>query len=202
MFNTIVPGLEEEFLAVEIEQNFQRFTSISIPVIERKLDDACLDMGDISPAVPVESSFGDNKQQPNQSRQGIFSIEEGNDSGYCVKQLLVFSPPPVLVIHINRFKQSQHSGQLVKIQDEVSYPLELNLSPFVKENDKNASSYQYSLYGIVCHDGPITGGHYYSLIRTTPDENLWCKVSDSNVQPIQSPLGNRGAYILMYQQIK
>lgn len=195
-------------------------------MIERKQDDACLDMGDISPAVPVESSFGDNKQQPNQSSQGIFSLEEGlneitqeetftlkdlpcsicsssgNDSGYCVKQLLVFSPPPVLVIHINRFKQSQHSGQLVKIQDEVSYPLELNLSPFVKENDKNASSYQYSLYGIVCHDGPITGGHYYSLIRTTPDENLWCKVSDSNVQPIQSPLGNRGAYILMYQQIK
>ncbi|KAJ8314926.1 hypothetical protein KUTeg_007076 [Tegillarca granosa] len=100
-------------------------------------------------------------------------------NGQCYKKLMIMLPPPVLVLQINRFKPSQYVGQLEKIQSEVSYGENLDLSPFISNAYKlvqnKAVSTKYSLYGVVCHSGSLMGGHYYAYIKTSRNNTAYLK---------------------------
>ncbi|CAE1305741.1 USP16_45 [Acanthosepion pharaonis] len=83
------------------------------------------------------------------------------------KQFLIFRPPAILTLHLKRFEQIGFSSR--KVNRHVDFPFVLDIAPFcsalsqsVKKGQKNVL---YSLYGIVEHNGRLSGGHYTAYVK-------------------------------------
>lgn len=92
------------------------------------------------------------------------------------KQLLVFSPPAVLTIHLKRFQQTMSS--LRKDNRHVKFPIDLNLAPFcsatsisVPNMEASKDDISYNLYGVVEHSGRLQGGHYTAYVKVRPTQS-------------------------------
>lgn len=120
----------------------------------------------------------------------------------AVKRSRLSEPPPILILQLKRF-QSNGKGRLEKCEKSIQFQEIIDLQPISSNNqatDSNASSYQYSLYGIVSHSGSLSHGHYISLKRHLNGE--WYSISDSHVQRItMQQVFNSQPYILFYQRI-
>ena len=73
--------------------------------------------------------------------------------------------PAVLTIHLKRFIQRGY--RIEKSNKQISYPLELDMSPYsskmcINSGEKGA---MYSLYGIVEHSGKLNQGHYTAYVK-------------------------------------
>merc|ERR1711892_436125 len=86
------------------------------------------------------------------------------------KQLLLFSPPAILTLHLKRFQQTLSGCK--KVNKHVAFPLELDLAAFCSSTSiamPNVSLSQrrvlYSLYGVVEHSGRLQGGHYTAFVK-------------------------------------
>lgn len=86
------------------------------------------------------------------------------------KQLLIFSPPAVLTLHLKRFQQTGMS--LRKLNLFVEFPRVLDLAPYCSSVCVKLphmagvkDELLYSLYGIVQHSGRLTSGHYTAYVR-------------------------------------
>ncbi|CAB1426734.1 unnamed protein product [Pleuronectes platessa] len=141
----------------------------------------------------------------------------------ALKQMLISSPPPVLTLHMKRFKQSGHG--ISKVNRHVQFPLILDLASFCVEKCKNVTEGEtrilYSLYGIVEHSGTMRGGHYTGYVKVRPEgpkptsnghasdagdvepaKGSWFYVSDTSVQPAsESKVQSCQAYLLFYERI-
>ncbi|XP_047676618.1 ubiquitin carboxyl-terminal hydrolase 16 isoform X2 [Tachysurus fulvidraco] len=139
-----------------------------------------------------------------------------------IKQMLISSPPPVLTLHLNRFKKVGYS--LCKVNRHVQFPQVLDLGPFCSVKCKGVKEGQtqllYSLYGIVEHSGTMRSGHYTAFVKArpythassgllngaaedgTPLEGSWFYVSDSSVQSVtEARVQSSQAYLLFYERI-
>ncbi|KAL1494080.1 hypothetical protein ABEB36_009734 [Hypothenemus hampei] len=94
------------------------------------------------------------------------------------KQLLIYNPPPVLILHLKRFQVCRFRS--AKVLKFVRFSTLLDLAPFCSKRSQNLPTIEpgqskvlYSLYGIVEHSGSIHGGHYvsYVKVRAPLDEN-------------------------------
>ncbi|XP_055933439.1 ubiquitin carboxyl-terminal hydrolase 45-like isoform X2 [Argiope bruennichi] len=88
------------------------------------------------------------------------------------KQLLVFSPPAVLTLHLKRFQQIGFS--LRKVNRFVEFPLTLDLTPYcssacliLPHMATVKDEILYSLYGIVEHSGHLRSGHYTAYVKVS-----------------------------------
>ncbi|GFU31062.1 ubiquitin carboxyl-terminal hydrolase 45 [Nephila pilipes] len=88
------------------------------------------------------------------------------------KQLLVFSPPAVLTLHLKRFQQIITS--LRKVNRFVEFPLTLDLTPYcssacliLPHMSSVKDEILYSLYGIVEHSGHLRSGHYTAYVKVS-----------------------------------
>ncbi|KAI6244069.1 USP domain-containing protein [Aphelenchoides fujianensis] len=94
------------------------------------------------------------------------------------KRYLVYCPPPVLTLHLKRFEQQHQFNRTYtsKVNAKVEFPLVLDLAPFCVESTRvqsGQSKVLYSLYGIVCHSGGMSSGHYIAYVRSRRcQENL------------------------------
>lgn len=86
------------------------------------------------------------------------------------KQLLIFSPPAVLTLHLKRFQQVITS--LKKVNRFVEFPLTLDLTPYcssacliLPHMSSVKDEILYSLYGIVEHSGHLRSGHYTAYVK-------------------------------------
>jgi len=91
------------------------------------------------------------------------------------KQLLIFSPPAILTLHLKRFQQTLSGCK--KLNKHVSFPFLLDLAPFCSSTSLampsvniNSTKINYSLYGVVEHSGGLTGGHYTACVKVRPDQ--------------------------------
>lgn len=92
----------------------------------------------------------------------------------ALKQLLIYQPPPVLILHLKRFQV--HHYHSAKLSKKVSFPFVLDLAPFCSRRSRRNSSasgnsgntVQYALYGVVEHSGSIHGGHYVAYVKVRP----------------------------------
>lgn len=89
------------------------------------------------------------------------------------KQLLIFSPPAVLTLHLKRFQQVGYT--LRKVNRHVDFPILLDLAPFcssiclgLPNMSKGQSHVLYSLYGVVQHSGRLASGHYIAFVKVRP----------------------------------
>ncbi|KAF8999130.1 hypothetical protein BDQ17DRAFT_1328468 [Cyathus striatus] len=104
------------------------------------------------------------------------------------KRYLIDTPPPVLAIHLKRFHHlakaptlSWHSSWARKLEDYVSFPEYLDLSPYLapKKEDyglgrkakflhhrekRKDEKCMYRLYAVVQHIGNMSGGHYVAYV--------------------------------------
>eukprot|EP01138_Halocafeteria_seosinensis_P004389 gb/GECG01004490.1/.p1 GENE.gb/GECG01004490.1/~~gb/GECG01004490.1/.p1 ORF type:complete len:855 (+),score=107.85 gb/GECG01004490.1/:1-2565(+) len=132
----------------------------------------------------------------------------------ATKRMLLCSPPPVLTIHLKRFRPTR-SG-FTKDNSPVSFPLSLDMSPFcvssnppevsekealaLLQRDQLQQPVKYELQGLVVHSGGMKGGHYVAYIRT---ENQWYYLSDTTVRRVtQQDALKAQPYLLFYQRVR
>ena len=107
------------------------------------------------------------------------------------KQLIMAKLPTLLVIQLKRFsgvngcsKRSTH----VEFDDTLTLRLEGKISTI---------TYTYSLYGVVCHSGSLTGGHYTAYCKY---KRNWSSFSDTIAKSVcWEQVRQQEAFILFYE---
>ena len=103
----------------------------------------------------------------------------------------------------------EHTSKSAKVEDEVSFPLSLNPSPFLAD-DASASSRKpagqvtYRLHTVVVHIGSLSTGHYVAYVLAPAvlgegggGERKWYYTSDDEVREASRGEVERAkAYIL------
>ena len=108
------------------------------------------------------------------------------------KQLIMAKLPTLLVIQLKRFsgvngcsKRSTH----VEFDDTLTLRLEDKISTI---------TYTYSLYGVVCHSGSLTGGHYTAYCKY---KRNWSSFTDAITKSVSwEQVRQQEAYILFYEE--
>ncbi|XP_061169355.1 ubiquitin carboxyl-terminal hydrolase 16-like [Saccostrea echinata] len=160
----------------DVEVDFEEFTTLSIPIIEElernfdKLPHHGLQtISSEEPQNDIEKGLADLIQIEDYDESSlscrICNIE---GSGKAYRRMLVFQPPPVLVIHINRFKMNDFNN-LTKDTTCVRYPRRFNMAKFcsVANTELSTKDLNYELYAVIVHSGALWGGHYYAYVNTT-----------------------------------
>ncbi|KAJ3275603.1 Ubiquitin carboxyl-terminal hydrolase 3 [Terramyces sp. JEL0728] len=109
----------------------------------------------------------------------------------ATKRLLIDRIPPILCLHLKRFKYEAHTRS--KIDTFVSFPMQLDLGKFQKEE-----SVQYNLYGVIVHRGTSAQGHYIAYVMHNKN---WYEMNDRITKQIEfSQVANESAYMLFYER--
>ncbi|CAK7891229.1 ubiquitin carboxyl-terminal hydrolase 15 [[Candida] anglica] len=124
--------------------------------------------------IEVEMLEGENKYQA------------GDEYGYQdAKKGVVFeSFPPVLHLQLKRFEYDFMIDDLVKIDDNYEFPDSIDLSPYLDEELPTSikqENWTYKLHGVLVHQGSISNGHYYALIKPGGTKNEWLRFDDDKV---------------------
>jgi len=149
----------------------------------------------------------------------LFCMEEvleGDEAWYCpkcqdhvpaTKKIDLFMLPPILIIHLKRFKfVGTHKS---KIDKPINYTLQdWNLSSLKKST---GGIYPlYDLYAVSHHMGNVGFGHYVAHAKHRFDGE-WYKFNDSNVTHIPNPgsassttssSSSSSAYCLFYNRVE
>ncbi|KAI5080452.1 hypothetical protein GOP47_0003635 [Adiantum capillus-veneris] len=110
------------------------------------------------------------------------------------KRLVVHEAPNILTVTLKRFQP----GKFGKLNKRVSFPEELDISPFMSgEGDKPPL---YQLYGVVVHVDMLNAsffGHYICYIKDF--QGSWYKIDDSKVKEVDiDKVMQQRAYMLLY----
>lgn len=132
-----------------------------------------------------------------------------------LKTLKLWATPPVLILQLKRFKQSQRSNQLLKLNNLVDFPIEtLDVSDYLAkaQNETNNQSQEidnsisrietrYDLFGVVNHTGVLGAGHYSSFVLNDENSN-WYHIDDIKVERVSPSIisPSRRAYLLFYKR--
>ena len=139
----------------------------------------------------------------------------GDDQWYCGKckqhqdaeiNFMIHRVPPVLLVHLKRFKHTGSMYGTSKIDTLVDFPLYFDISRFVardKDEDDEGprEAMWYALRGVIYHSGSLEGGHYTATAFAEATQS-WTSFNDSHASS-QGGGGPeaRGAYILLYERI-
>lgn len=122
--------------------------------------------------------------------------------GYSTSCL--WKTPQILVLHLKRFMINPTGMIAQKINNNIIYPLDLDLSKYFNQVSPFKEQSKYSLIGINLHHSignrrNINSGHYTSIVKNRLNNN-WYLYDDS--EPIQqvdiNQLQNANAYMLFY----
>lgn len=167
----------------DVEVDFEEFTTLSIPIVDRSDDCTAITHHGLktvtlaSPSNGVENGLAALTQieefEEQQLPCRICDSKYAEGTGKTYKRMLVFQPPPVLVIHIDRYEMNGLSN-LTKNSKPMSYSRRLDVSQFcsIANTTMSKQDYLYELYAVVVHTGAISGGHYYAFVNTTRKHNV------------------------------
>jgi ubiquitin C-terminal hydrolase len=121
-----------------------------------------------------------------------YSCEKCNKKVDARKGLKILSLPDVLTLHLKRFDIDYNTMNRIKLNNEVIFPLTLDMNKHVKSSNSFESSDMdvasidskhniYNLYAVLMHSGTVGGGHYYAYIRI---KDKWYEFNDSTVSEI------------------
>jgi ubiquitin C-terminal hydrolase len=118
---------------------------------------------------------------------------------FCGTQLLTYSnillwkTPKILIIKFQRFDKNNN-----KINTNITYPVQLNLSKYYNSISPYKFNCNYNLIGINMHTSNETkSGHYTSIIKNKINNN-WYFYNDSAPIELISKLQQSNAYMLFY----
>ncbi|KAL8291726.1 hypothetical protein RQP46_001984 [Phenoliferia psychrophenolica] len=121
-----------------------------------------------------------------------YKCEECKKLVNAEKSFTIDQAPLVLTVHLKRFTPN---GK--KIGDQINYPDQLALGPFMSSRSQTGPSYR--LYGVVLHSGGGPhSGHYTAYVKAS--NNQWHHMNDDMVTPAASsaPINHKSAYVLFY----
>uniref|UniRef100_A0A096LRZ9 Ubiquitin carboxyl-terminal hydrolase n=1 Tax=Poecilia formosa TaxID=48698 RepID=A0A096LRZ9_POEFO len=109
-------------------------------------------------------------------------------------QTYLNKPPEILILHLKRF--GCKGRKQVKLSANVSFSMELDITPFLSSSVRRRSSYH--LYAVVIHRGNLDMGHYTALCYNSVLET-WHWFDDSLVREVHgSVVQSPDAYVLFY----
>ncbi|KAL7425062.1 hypothetical protein Q5752_000750 [Cryptotrichosporon argae] len=120
------------------------------------------------------------------------------------RRMLIKNLPPVLALHLKRFKFHPPEYRYVKLFYRVAVPLELRVPNTV--DDIEGADRLYQLFAIVVHIGNGPGqGHYVTIARSA---GRWVMCDDENVEPLGDAdlyryfgdYATGANYVLFYQE--
>ncbi|KAL0037564.1 hypothetical protein WJX77_002858 [Trebouxia sp. C0004] len=141
----------------------------------------------------------------------------------ALKQMSIRQLPPVLCLHMKRFKATD-KGATMKVDSRVVFPVgHLEMAPFTSApvlaarcrlrglllaepskqkgahaTDTPHSNTSYRLHGVVCHTGNLLGGHYIGYVRCGEH---WYQFDDARVTLVpEEYVRVSNAYMLFYLQ--
>lgn len=155
----------------------------------------------------------------------LFCEEEvlsGDERWYCpkcqrlvdaTKKIDLFMLPPILIVHLKRFKFNPTSHRWTKIDQSVHYPVnDWNLSEFMKKKKKKGGDSttkdgvfpMYDLYAIIHHEGDVGYGHYTAHAKNRFDGE-WYNFNDSQCHQKKKSNdyeSSSSAYCLFYNRVE
>ncbi|KAI1133390.1 hypothetical protein F5Y10DRAFT_87361 [Nemania abortiva] len=109
------------------------------------------------------------------------------------KQVLIESVPPVLILHLKRFKFDPTVNGTIKLWTKIDYPLELELPKEIFSSlqrsafqAEGAGSPKYRLMAAVYHHGKSASGGHYTVDIRRQDDREWIRVDDTVIRRIRS----------------
>ena len=119
------------------------------------------------------------------------------------KVLTLWKAPPVLTVHLKRFKTRGFPGALEylsKIDTSVDYPLEgLDLSTFLQGPQNPDCPPVYDLFAVSEHSGSFSFGHYTARIKNFRN-GKWYLMNDEYASPCKPEDAiNSFGYVLFYK---
>eukprot|EP00727_Mastigamoeba_balamuthi_P005749 m51a1_g1794 hypothetical protein (996) ;mRNA; r:407384-413554 len=106
------------------------------------------------------------------------------------RQIALVSLPPVLNMQLLRFQYDMQTMARKKVRTAVSFPFELDMSPYVA--DRPPGPLLYDLRAVLIHKGPsASGGHY--VCHAKPDAGPWYEADDTAIRDLQlDSIGHSG----------
>lgn len=116
----------------------------------------------------------------------------------AIKSVMFWKLPHILIFTFNRLKMNKRG----KNNTLVHFPIQnLNMNKHVYEHyPDNPIQINYELYGIGCHFGVISTGHYTCYVK---NKNNWYFCNDDTVKQVNNPIQliNPNVYCLFYRKI-
>ncbi|XP_055691431.1 ubiquitin carboxyl-terminal hydrolase nonstop [Lutzomyia longipalpis] len=113
------------------------------------------------------------------------------------KQFSMRTLPIVASFHLKRFEHSDLIDK--KISTFISFPAELDMTPFMSHKTDGLTDFRYSLYAVINHTGTMETGHYIAYVRHQKD--FWVKCDDHIITTatLKQVLDSEG-YLLFYHK--
>jgi ubiquitin carboxyl-terminal hydrolase 8 len=137
-------------------------------------------------------------------------VLQGADQWYCekckthvdaTKKTDLWILPPILIVHLKRFKYNDYGKVGSKNDAAVQYPVtQWDLSNCVRS--KGGINPIYDLYAVSNHMGGLGGGHYTALSMNRFDD-VWYEFNDSRYRPVEPSIHKnhtKSAYLLFYNR--
>jgi ubiquitin C-terminal hydrolase len=166
-------------------ERFEHFFTLQLAVFSNRSNSV---LGALQDFVAGELLEGDNQ----------YFCSQCNKKVDTVKRTVLADLPDSIIVGLKRFDFNYDTMQRIKLNVEVPFSYDLDMSPFCRENlgetpedsepatKREPGYYEYSLAGIVVHSGMADSGHYFSIIRDPEQAGLWHKFNDDLVTPIQN----------------
>lgn len=116
---------------------------------------------------------------PEQLREATYRCSYCQQSSKAIKQLTLYTLPPVLCVQLKRYEHALGS----KVDVKVRFPLMLDVRECCGprgSDDENADpmAYVYDLFTVVVHEGTLHSGHYTNFSKW---HNGWYRFDDDKV---------------------
>ncbi|XP_078443582.1 ubiquitin carboxyl-terminal hydrolase 18-like [Wolffia australiana] len=126
--------------------------------------------------------------------ENMYKCEGCDEYVKAWKRLTVHRPPNVLTIALKRFQ----SGRFGKLNKRVTFPLTLDLKPYMSGGGGDADL--YDLYAVVVHIDMLNASFFGHYICYTKDfKGNWYRVDDCKVMDVDvDEVLAQAAYMLLY----
>ncbi|RDY08579.1 Ubiquitin carboxyl-terminal hydrolase 19, partial [Mucuna pruriens] len=178
--------LQSEVICTECEKNSNQYENMMDLTVEIHGDAAsleeCLDQ-----FTAKEWLHGDN----------MYKCDGCKGYVKAWKRLTVKRAPNILTIAFKRFQ----SGRFGKLNKKVTFPVTLDLSPYMSEVGDGSDIYK--LYAVVVHIDMLNAsffGHYICYIKDF--RGNWYRIDDGKVNSVElEEVLSQGAYMLLYSRV-
>lgn len=115
------------------------------------------------------------------------------------KQLQLTHLPPVLCVHLKRFRLADDNRSVNKLGKHISFPETLDMRPYVAQ-DHLSQAVSFHLYGVISHVGPSANtGTYICYVKDWYGNWHECRDGESKLRLVGIEAVLRSsAYVLFY----
>ncbi|EAX97849.1 Clan CA, family C19, ubiquitin hydrolase-like cysteine peptidase [Trichomonas vaginalis G3] len=146
---------------------------------------------------PINRCFDTFSMEETLDEKNLWYCSECHSNVAAKSQTLIWKLPKVLIIQLKRFYQE--GMRLLKNNTFVKYPIILDMNPHFGGPGTGG---KYRLYGVMEHQGSLTGGHYEASCFVE-GINQWYHYSDASAKEItDQQVISSNAYLLFYQRIE